>query len=284
MRFLKLVAIVAGLFFAVSLTVLISPLAGFALALPVTAVSGFALFRPLPRLGLGSRVFAGVIFVFVGLGNLAFFQDVAERETYLAALRESDPAAYLDELEETDPRRWLRELEALAPERYRAEIERREREAAEAARRREQERAERAAEKARQEAERAAEEERLAAVQARLREMSERAKHQLLKDAKEVLVMWAPKSVTLNNGTLTVVLPQRRITQDIYTSVLTAGLCMGPALGKDFSGITELVVLNQFARQGYVFERGAQDCDRLNKTPVGSPMLKTLILGATHLY
>jgi len=178
MRFLKLVAIVAGLLFAIALTVTISPLAGFALALPVTVVSGFALFRPLPRLGLGSRVFAGVIFVFVGLGNLALFQDVAERETYLTALRESDPAAYLDELEETDPRRWLRELEALAPERYRAEIERREREAAEAERRRERERAERAAEKARQEAERAAEEERLAAVQARLREMSERAQRQ----------------------------------------------------------------------------------------------------------
>jgi len=73
------------LLFAIALTVTISPLAGFALALPVTVVSGFALFRPLPRLGLGSRVFAGVIFIFVGLGNLAFFQDVAERETYLAA-------------------------------------------------------------------------------------------------------------------------------------------------------------------------------------------------------
>jgi len=105
-----------------------------------------------------------------------------------------------------------------------------------------------------------------------------------LKDAKEVLEMWAPKSVTLNNGTLTVVLPQRRITQDIYTGVLTAGLCMGPALGKDFSAITELVVLNQFARQGYVFERGAQDCDRINKAPAGSDTLRLIILSATHLY
>ena len=105
-----------------------------------------------------------------------------------------------------------------------------------------------------------------------------------LKDAKEVLEMWAPKSVTLKNGTLTVVLPQRRITQDIYTGVLTAGLCMGPALGKDFSAITELVVLNQFARQGYVFERGAQDCDRINKAPAGSNTLRLIILGATHLY
>ncbi|HID05516.1 MAG TPA: hypothetical protein EYP10_00050 [Armatimonadetes bacterium] len=103
-------------------------------------------------------------------------------------------------------------------------------------------------------------------------------------DAKSVLEMWAPKSVDFSNGTLTVVLPQRRITEEMYTAVLTAGLCLGQAIGKDFSSVSELVILNQFRQQGYVNENGSGDCSRLNSIPAGSDAQRLIILGATHLY
>lgn len=103
-------------------------------------------------------------------------------------------------------------------------------------------------------------------------------------DAKEALAMWQPDKVNFKNGTLTVVLPQQRISEEIYTAVLTAGLCMWTATGKDLSPVTELVILNQFERQGYVNENGTQDCAAINKMPVGSMDVKIKILGATHLY
>lgn len=103
-------------------------------------------------------------------------------------------------------------------------------------------------------------------------------------DAKEALTMWQPTSVAFEGGTLTVVLPQQRITEEIYTAVMTAGLCLWSAAGKDFSPVTELVVLNQHQRQGYVNENGTQDCAAINKLPVGGTGVKLQILGATHTY
>ena len=103
-------------------------------------------------------------------------------------------------------------------------------------------------------------------------------------DAREALTIWQPSSVAYKNGTLTIVLPQQRITEEIYTAVMTAGLCLWSAAGKDFSPVTELVVLNQHQRQGYVNEHGTQDCATINKMPVGSIGVKMKILGATHLF
>lgn len=103
-------------------------------------------------------------------------------------------------------------------------------------------------------------------------------------DAKDAFMMWQPTNITFSGGRLTVILPQQRITEDIYTSVLTAGLCMWTAAGIDFSSVAELVVLNRFEKQGYVNERGARDCDVLNTLPVGSKEMDLKILSATHLY
>ena len=103
-------------------------------------------------------------------------------------------------------------------------------------------------------------------------------------DAKDALMMWQPTSVAFKGGTLTVTLPEQRITEDIYTAVLTAGLCLWSAAGKDFSSVSELIVLNQFERQGYVNERGTQDCEELNEMAADSEGVQLKILGATHLY
>ena len=104
-------------------------------------------------------------------------------------------------------------------------------------------------------------------------------------DAREILALWKPKSLTFGKGTLTIILPQRAITPDLYSGVLATGIClMGRGLSKDFSAVRELVVLNEFARQGYVNEHGAADCDRINATLAGSAAWRSIIFGATHGY
>jgi hypothetical protein len=102
-------------------------------------------------------------------------------------------------------------------------------------------------------------------------------------DANAALEMWAPNSVEFRNGTLTVTLPQSRITEQIYMAVLTSGLCLGQLTGKNFSRVSELIVLNQFGQQGYVNENGSGDCDQLNSVG-GNDAQRLIILGATHLY
>ena len=102
--------------------------------------------------------------------------------------------------------------------------------------------------------------------------------------ASELLEMWQPQSVAIEDGVLKVVLPQDRISEEIYFAVLTAGLCLGFAMEKPLNGLSGVEVLNRHVRQGYVFERGLEDCDSWNERPAGSPMTRLEILGATHLY
>lgn len=101
-------------------------------------------------------------------------------------------------------------------------------------------------------------------------------------DAAELIALWAPMEVSIRGGALQIVLPQPRITELIYTSVLTAGLCMGPLYGKQLPSVTEIHVLNQFGAQGYVFENGLGPCETFNSRPIGDPMTRFDILGATH--
>jgi hypothetical protein len=103
-------------------------------------------------------------------------------------------------------------------------------------------------------------------------------------DAAELLEMWNPSSVTLDNGALIVVLPQQRITEDIYMAALRSGLCLGRFFEMPLNGVTSVSVLNQFAKQGYVYEKDMSSCDALNAMPVTGSDAKIAILGATHLY
>ncbi|WP_323768853.1 hypothetical protein [Antarctobacter sp.] len=96
--------------------------------------------------------------------------------------------------------------------------------------------------------------------------------------------MWQPQSVAIDGGVLTLVLPQNRISEEIYMAVLTSGLCLGFAMDKPLNGLSGIEVLNRHGRQGYVLEHGLETCETWNGRPVGSKTTYYEILGATHLY
>lgn len=77
---------------------------------------------------------------------------------------------------------------------------------------------------------------------------------------------WSPLSVTSHGGTIEIVTPQDRVTDTIYLAVLRGGVCgslwSNPG---NWSGVTEIKVLNRHARQGYVFEGGEDECVELGE-------------------
>lgn len=68
-------------------------------------------------------------------------------------------------------------------------------------------------------------------------------------DASRMLEMWSPDSVAFESGTLTVVLPQDRITDQIYLSVIKFGLCLGPLQGVDLQAVENIEIVNRHAKQ-----------------------------------
>lgn len=105
-----------------------------------------------------------------------------------------------------------------------------------------------------------------------------------VQQAKELLALWQPDSVSLNRTTLTIVLPQRRITQQIYLAIIQTGICAGPLIGKLLPDVSSIAVLNQFSRQGFVYEAGTEDCAQINDVPVGDKSGTILVLGKTHAF
>ena len=89
------------------------------------------------------------------------------------------------------------------------------------------------------------------------------------------LKAWNPKDVTLSEQSLHITLPQRKITPEIYQAVIEAGMCVYEVMGGSLPNVSEVVVLNQFSAQGYVFEQGHAFCDDKRDLP---------ILGMTHWY
>lgn len=103
-------------------------------------------------------------------------------------------------------------------------------------------------------------------------------------DASRLLEMWSPASVAFESGTLTVVLPQDRITEQIYLSVIKFGLCLGPLQGVDLQAIENIEVVNRHARQGYVYESGLADCVKFNDRAANDRTTDIEILGNTHWF
>ncbi|MEQ8318771.1 MAG: hypothetical protein RH946_00790 [Rhodospirillales bacterium] len=96
--------------------------------------------------------------------------------------------------------------------------------------------------------------------------------------------MWAPIDVRIVGKKAEIILPQKRITDRIYLSVIGAGVCTRLiAKPNSLDGIEEISVLNQFAYQGYVFEGGTELCKKLNKMPLGKSK-EIYLLGFTHLH
>lgn len=105
-----------------------------------------------------------------------------------------------------------------------------------------------------------------------------------VQQAKELLALWQPEAVSLKGSTLTVVLPERQITEQIYLAVIKTGICVGVLTRKPLPGVSSIEVLNQFSRQGYVYEAGTEDCAQINDLPVGDRIGTLLVLGKTHAF
>lgn len=105
-----------------------------------------------------------------------------------------------------------------------------------------------------------------------------------ISQARELLYNWQPVSVALNAGVLTIVLPQRQITQPMYSLVISAGICLGPLTGQTLPGVRTVEVLNEFSYQGFVYEAGTQYCDEMNAVSAHPRRVEILILARTHTY
>lgn len=78
------------------------------------------------------------------------------------------------------------------------------------------------------------------------------------------LKAWAPQSVTLTDGTLQIITPQDRVTDEIYMAVVGSGVCGSLWMNKgSWSGVQQMKVLNKHGRQGFVFEGGEVACIQL---------------------
>lgn len=101
--------------------------------------------------------------------------------------------------------------------------------------------------------------------------------------ATKSLEMWEPKEVRVDGESLIIVSKERRITDQVYQAMIVSGLCMGTILRpSSLDGISEIKVLNQFGRQGYVFEGGKVECEEINNMPANKTEM--YVLGRTHMH
>lgn len=124
MNFFKKTMVVFGLIIATSIIAAIAPNIGVWVGVILLAVPLFAIFKPLPRVGLNHRGFSFLVAVLVGfpatmlsVGLLSSLDTVR-----LAELKENDPVAYLSELRVSDDGEWLAELAEMDPEQHAAEL------------------------------------------------------------------------------------------------------------------------------------------------------------------
>lgn len=101
--------------------------------------------------------------------------------------------------------------------------------------------------------------------------------------AKQSLEMWEPNEVRVDGESLTVISKERRITDQIYRAMIVSGLCMGTIpRPNSLDGVSEIRILNQFGRQGYVFEGGKEECEEINNMPANETEI--YVLGRTHMH
>ncbi|WP_179153007.1 hypothetical protein [Chromohalobacter israelensis] len=101
--------------------------------------------------------------------------------------------------------------------------------------------------------------------------------------AKQSLEMWEPNEVRVDGESLTVISKERRITDQIYRAMIVSGLCMGTIpRPNSLDEVSEIRILNQFGRQGYVFEGGTEECEEINNMPANET--EVYVLGRTHMH
>lgn len=104
------------------------------------------------------------------------------------------------------------------------------------------------------------------------------------KGIKIAVTAWQPTSLTMQNGIVTVVTPQNRMTENIYKTVATS-VCGNSYGNKTFWGktpIKEIHVLNQFGTQGYIWENPKQTCQETAKL-VNEKEVTAKLMGNTRL-
>ncbi|WP_205343128.1 hypothetical protein [Denitrificimonas caeni] len=101
--------------------------------------------------------------------------------------------------------------------------------------------------------------------------------------AKQSLLMWDPVEIRVDGESLTIISKEGRITDQVYRAMIVNGLCMGTILSpSSLDEISEIKVLNQFGRQGYVFKGGKDECEEINNMPANKTEM--YILGKTHMH
>lgn len=103
-------------------------------------------------------------------------------------------------------------------------------------------------------------------------------------DLTPSLKPFSPLAVTVTGNQLTIQLAQPAITDALYSTVLKNGVCdpVWSGNAKALDGITEVAIINQHAKQGFVFEGGAPECQALGE--LSGNASAAYVLGKTHLY
>lgn len=84
-------------------------------------------------------------------------------------------------------------------------------------------------------------------------------------DLNKSLTLWQPVSVSNENSQLTIKLPQPRITDAIFKQVISAGVCSVVWDGTDLPDVKSVLVVNEFGKQGYIFEGGTPECKEMGE-------------------
>ena len=102
-------------------------------------------------------------------------------------------------------------------------------------------------------------------------------KTSLTKSIAPSLKRYSPISVLEQNGDVYVQLPRPEITDTIYRNVIQAGFCLGKMFNEeaDWSGVKSLSVINSTKTQGWTFNGGEKECERINNVKMGetSPLV-----------
>ena len=103
-------------------------------------------------------------------------------------------------------------------------------------------------------------------------------------EAARALEMWEPLSIQQQPvGSLVITAKERRVTAQVYESMILIGLCAHVHLGRiSLPGIHEVVIMNRFGGSGWVFEGGAEACRELMSGSRDSQRIR--LMGRTHLY
>ncbi len=94
---------------------------------------------------------------------------------------------------------------------------------------------------------------------------------------------WRALSVDRDSSRLVVTMPDSRVNNDAYSSLIIDKLCPSVRRGEfSLQGVREILVLNRFVAQGYVFEGGASGCQDLEGMSDQDAELE--LLGRTHMH